>query len=397
MDVFFRVTGLLAVLFVFCFIPCSSQQKGKVKLRIQDVLSEDYDKLQPPKENGNPVMVNISVFVLNIRTIDEAKQFYEVDLFFHQNWHDVRLKGGSGTVVLDNKWRDDLWTPETYFKNSVDGKLDTIIFPYMYLTLDPHGNVFFAARVSLKLVCAMDLTRYPHDEQNCDIQIMSFLHNNASVVLRWKAFYVTKNLSLSQFTVADKSNGVCTRTYEIGTFECLYGRLALRRRLGFFLINKYVPSVLIVAMSFVTFWIPAEAYPARVTLSVTSLLTIVTQQYQSAIPQVSYVVALNVWMLACIAFVFLGLIEYAFVVTCLEMRKARVAAASQEVKLLEPAKEGTRSYDVSAGSARAARSGARCWWRCMDRPQTIDRFSRILFPAAFVLHVLLYWAIYGRH
>ncbi|PRD23501.1 UNVERIFIED_CONTAM: glc-1 [Trichonephila clavipes] len=67
-------------------------------------------------------------------------------------------------------------------------------------------------------------------------------------------------------------------------------------------------------MSFITFWIPAEAYPARVTLSVTSLLTIVTQQYQSAMPSVSYVVALNIWMLSCIGFVFCSLLEYAFVI-----------------------------------------------------------------------------------
>ncbi|XP_064474648.1 glycine receptor subunit alpha-2-like isoform X2 [Ornithodoros turicata] len=358
-------------------------------------MSDEYDKLNPPKENDQPVMVNISVAVVNIRTIDEGKQFYEMDIFFHQYWTDKRLKGSKETIVLDNKWRDHLWTPETYFKNSVDGKLDSIIFPYMYMTLDEHGNLFFAARLSLKLTCSMDLTRYPHDEQECDIQIMSFLHNNRSVMLRWKKFTITKNLSLSQFTVTKADNGDCTRTYEIGTFECLFGRVVLRRRLGFFLINKYVPSVLIVAMSFVTFWIPAEAIPARVTLSVTSLLTIVTQQYQSSMPQVSYVVALNVWMLACIAFVFLGLIEYAFVVTCMELRKQRAASRSQDLKMVEPMKEGTRSYDVTRG--REDGIGARCLWRCVDKPRSIDRYSRILFPAAFILHVLLYWAIYGRH
>lgn len=188
------------------------------------------------------------------------------------------------------------------------------------------------------------------------------VHTEENVVLRWKSFKVTKNLSLSQFKVIDAGHGDCTRSYEVGTFSCLYGRLELRRRAGYFLINKYAPSTLIVAMSFVSFWMPCEAYPARVTLSVTSLLSIVTQQYQTAMPGVSYVVALNVWMIVCIGFVFLGLVEYALVVACVAMSKARA--------------EGRDS----------------CW----PRPILVDRCSRVVFPATFVLHMLIYWGLYGR-
>lgn len=110
------------------------------------------------------------------------------------------------------------------------------------------------------------------------------------------------------------SNFASIQYTPLGEFSYVSGRINLARRLGYFLINKYIPCILIICMSFVTFWIPAEAYPARVTLSVTSLLTIVTQQYQSSMPSVSYVVALNIWMLSCIGFVFFSLLEYAFVI-----------------------------------------------------------------------------------
>lgn len=109
-----------------------------------------------------------------------------------------------------------------------------------------------------------------------------------------------------------------------GEFSYVTGRIHLARRLGYFLINKYIPCILIICMSFVTFWIPSEAYPARVTLSVTSLLTIVTQQYQSSMPSVSYVVALNIWMLSCIGFVFCSLLEYAFVIAVMNNKGTKM-------------------------------------------------------------------------
>ncbi|GFY72786.1 glycine receptor subunit alpha-2 [Trichonephila inaurata madagascariensis] len=67
-------------------------------------------------------------------------------------------------------------------------------------------------------------------------------------------------------------------------------------------------------MSMLTFWIPHDAVPARITLGVTSLLTIITKQYQASMPNVSYIVALNVWLSCCIAFVFFSLLEFAAVI-----------------------------------------------------------------------------------
>lgn len=99
----------------------------------------------------------------------------------------------------------------------------------------------------------------------------------------------------------------------------------LQRQTGYFLINVYIPTILIVIMSMLTFWIPPDAVPARVTLGVTSLLTIITKQYQASMPSVSYVVALNVWLSCCIAFVFFSLLEFATVIALSTPKKSENA------------------------------------------------------------------------
>lgn len=77
----------------------------------------------------------------------------------------------------------------------------------------------------------------------------------------------------------------------IGNFTCLEVILSFRRRLGYYLFHTYIPTCLIVVMSWISFWIRPEAVPARVTLGVTSLLTLHTQHAnsQKALPPVSYI------------------------------------------------------------------------------------------------------------
>lgn len=66
----------------------------------------------------------------------------------------------------------------------------------------------------------------------------------------------------------------CTIEYSTGNFTCLAVVFELRRRLGYHLFHTYIPSALIVVMSWISFWIKPEAIPARITLGVTSLLTL---------------------------------------------------------------------------------------------------------------------------
>lgn len=64
-----------------------------------------------------------------------------------------------------------------------------------------------------------------------------------------------------------------------------------------------------------SFWIKPEAAPARVTLGVTSLLTLSTQhaKSQASLPPVSYLKAVDAFMSVCTIFVFMALMEYCLV------------------------------------------------------------------------------------
>ncbi|KAK6011554.1 Neurotransmitter-gated ion-channel transmembrane region, partial [Ostertagia ostertagi] len=79
--------------------------------------------------------------------------------------------------------------------------------------------------------------------------------------------------------------------------------------------QSYVPTTLIVVISWFSFWLDVDAVPARVSLAITTLLTLSTQANAArmALPEVSYMKAIDVWMGACMMFVFGVMIEFTIV------------------------------------------------------------------------------------
>lgn len=72
---------------------------------------------------------------------------------------------------------------------------------------------------------------------------------------------------------------------------------------------------MLVIVSWVSFWLDPNAIPARVSLGVTTLLTMATSisGINSSLPPVSYTKAIDVWTGVCLTFVFGALLEFALV------------------------------------------------------------------------------------
>lgn len=93
-----------------------------------------------------------------------------------------------------------------------------------------------------------------------------------------------------------------------------YSRLACEiqfvRSMGYYLIQIYIPSGLIVIISWVSFWLNRNATPARVALGVTTVLTMTTlmSSTNAALPKISYVKSIDVYLGTCFVMVFASLL-----------------------------------------------------------------------------------------
>ena len=125
--------------------------------------------------------------------------------------------------------------------------------------------------------------------------------------------------------------------YLAGNFSCIEMRFFLKREYGYFIIQTYIPSLLIVILSWVGFWINIDAVPARISLGVLTVLTLTTQcvGVWSSLPRVSYVKSIDVWMSLCIVLVFSAMLEFAIVNTMARREIRQRQTHVNDVKTLQ--------------------------------------------------------------
>ncbi|XP_021364037.1 glycine receptor subunit alpha-4-like isoform X2 [Mizuhopecten yessoensis] len=338
---------------------------------------------------------------MSINTLTEVTMDYTMTIFLRQKWADKRLAyqpvKGMTMLELNSRMIEKVWVPDTIFSNEKTANFHEVTVPNRLMQLYPNGTVFYSVRVSMTLSCDMKLVAYPLDSQHCLIAIESYSYSTENVVFQWhpnEAIRMMSDRLLPQFFFSDDVTfeSHCTRTYgESGTFSCLEAKLHLTRNNGYYIAQIFIPSILIVALSWVSFWVDAEATPARVSLGVLTVLTITTQSSgaRSALPRVSYIKAIDVWMSTCLIFVFASLLEYACVNVLTRKRRSRMMSALQ----LEP--DGML-VTKSLPATNIRKSGMVVFGHS-KKAKMVDKISRVTFPATFVIFNVGFWTYFKLH
>ncbi|XP_023071088.1 gamma-aminobutyric acid receptor subunit delta [Piliocolobus tephrosceles] len=411
-----------------------------------DGLIAGYARNFRPGIGGPPVNVALALEVASIDHISEANMEYTMTVFLHQSWRDSRLSYNhtNETLGLDSRFVDKLWLPDTFIVNAKSAWFHDVTVENKLIRLQPDGVILYSIRITSTVACDMDLAKYPMDEQECMLELESYGYSSEDIVYYWSEsqehIHGLDKLQLAQFTITSYRFTTELMNFKsAGQFPRLSLHFHLRRNRGVYIIQSYMPSVLLVAMSWVSFWISQAAVPARVSLGITTVLTMTTLMVsaRSSLPRASAIKALDVYFWICYVFVFAALVEYAFAHFNADYRKKQKAKAKAKVKVSRPRAEmdvrnaivlfslsaagvtqelaisrrqrrvpgnlmgSYRSVGVETGEMKkegAARSGGQGGIRARLRPidaDTIDIYARAVFPAAFAAVNVIYWAAYA--
>ncbi|XP_023209423.1 glycine receptor subunit alpha-2-like [Centruroides sculpturatus] len=376
---------LLLILKIIQFVYLSTCSSGG-SLTFADILPEDpntYDKMRPPKKHGKPTIVFFHVTVMGLDSINEGSMTFAADVFFAQTWEDNRLRLPENMTseyrLIEVEWLKNMWRPDSFFKNAKQVTFQTMTIPNHYIWLYKNKRILYMVKLTLVLSCSMNFASYPHDTQTCSLQMESLSHTTDDLIFDWDAdlpLAVADNIELPQLDLVKTEKADCTQVYSTGNFTCLQVIFTLKRRLGYYLFHTYIPTCLIVIMSWVSFWIKPEAVPARVTLGVTSLLTLSTQhaKSQASLPPVSYIKAIDIFMSFCTVFVFLSLMEYALVNV-----------------ILEESDKITKYEEERISNFRPKINNQNRMLRQRQKAILVDRISRVMFPSSFIILNVTYW------
>ncbi|XP_047183765.1 glycine receptor subunit alpha-2 [Scophthalmus maximus] len=416
-----------------------------------------YDARIRPNFKGPPVNVTCNIFINSFGSITETTMDYRLNVFLRQQWNDPRLaykEYPDDSLDLDPSMLDSIWKPDLFFANEKGANFHEVTTDNKLLRIFQNGNVLYSIRLTLTLSCPMDLKNFPMDSQMCIMQLESFGYTMNDLIFEWLdvgAVQVADDLTLPQFVLNDEQGlGYCTKHYNTGKFTCIEVKFFLERQMGYYLIQMYIPSLLTVILSWVSFWINMDAAPARVGLGITTVLTMTTQSSGSraSLPKVSYVKAIDIWMAVCLLFVFAALLEYAAVNFVsrqhkeffrlrrkLKEQQRQRAQGSSDSKVKrnnmsgnsaphgsvaqqcsacsreeELAQQGLlfQSFGLALSTGSAPEMDATPVFadlppglgfynirrRFVDRAKRIDTISRALFPMSFLMFNVLYWLTY---
>ncbi|XP_035181067.1 gamma-aminobutyric acid receptor subunit beta-1 isoform X2 [Oxyura jamaicensis] len=286
-----------------------------------DGLLHGYDIRLRPDFGGPPVGVGMRIEIASIDVVSEVNMDYTLTMYFQQSWRDKRLSysGIPLNLTLDNRVADQLWVPDTYFLNDKKSFVHGVTVKNRMIRLHPDGTVLYGLRITTTAACMMDLRRYPLDEQNCTLEIESYGYTTDDIEFYWNggesAVTGVSNIELPQFSIVDYKMVSKRVEFTTGAYPRLSLSFRLKRNIGYFILQTYMPSTLITILSWVSFWINYDASAARVALGITTVLTMTTisTHLRETLPKIPYVKAIDIYLMGCFVFVFLALLEYAFV------------------------------------------------------------------------------------
>ncbi|XP_044133770.1 gamma-aminobutyric acid receptor subunit beta-2 isoform X1 [Bufo gargarizans] len=286
-----------------------------------DRLLKGYDIRLRPDFGGPPVAVGMNIDIASIDMVSEVNMDYTLTMYFQQAWRDKRLSYSviPLNLTLDNRVADQLWVPDTYFLNDKKSFVHGVTVKNRMIRLHPDGTVLYGLRITTTAACMMDLRRYPLDEQNCTLEIESYGYTTDDIEFYWRggnhAVTGVDRIELPQFSIVDYRLLSKNVVFSTGSYPRLSLSFKLKRNIGYFILQTYMPSILITILSWVSFWINYDASAARVALGITTVLTMTTinTHLRETLPKIPYVKAIDMYLMGCFVFVFMALLEYALV------------------------------------------------------------------------------------
>ncbi|KAJ8297805.1 hypothetical protein KUTeg_024336 [Tegillarca granosa] len=351
----------------------------------------------PPNFNDDwPTTVECELYVDSFDSIDEVNMDFTVSILLHLSWLDERFLPWAPTsgdnasyLEFDSKNLENFWIPDIFFPNEKKAFFHNVFLPNKMLRVYSGGRVSYTARISLTLSCNMDLRSYPFDQQHCCIQL-EISYNEHNVIMKWanesdyKAVDTRRGVDLPKFRLTDiAQHGSFTHRKGSGQHSTLTAIFSFERNTGYYIVQMYIPSILVVMLSWISFWLN------------------LTPRYL----EFHTFKAIDIWMAICLLFVFSALLEFAIanVLSRKDTNKGFKFKSVFFLPLSDSRRKKKRNTELVVGSDGEMKLDPESD-PTLQRPKKhcrgelyamyLDVACRFFFPLLFLLFNLIYWTMY---
>lgn len=272
-------------------------------------------KLQRPP--GMPVEVNVTLVISNVVSIDQILGSMAVQGTVVLSWKDSRIAIPEGTDRVQLQ-PDDVWVPQIDYYNLYDRK-DLVA---VKLALNRVGStnesvITHTERFAGLFSFRMNFVYYPFDKHALPVQLELFGNPREYVALAHPTVKLLDGaVSGSLWTARDAYCELEQTTKVTGlTYDRFVARINMERSPISMMADTYSPLVLILLISYTSYYIDPAAVPARTAITIISLLCAITfyDRVAAKMPETSYITWLDVYCILTIVSCCVSIMVFVFV------------------------------------------------------------------------------------
>lgn len=283
------------------------------------LIPEDYDVETPPIIQVGDMLparstVLMGLQVRKLMNVDPDAGVLTLSAWLRLYWYDPRLSfNGSemfpnrrssppSAAELNEPWTPsgqshvsvdpgNIWKPDVFLREKVDAFVEScseepaVLFDdtftlqrAMNKDLNQTFNVYWGRACVLAMRCVLDLSNFPYDENSCKITFQPW--SETMYRLKPAPNMTVDNLVTQQYEVTiENYEGTLLHVREplpgggdYGTFDAVRWIITLKRHPTFYEVNYFLPTVALVCLAWLTFFVPLDSSD-RISYAVTLTLT----------------------------------------------------------------------------------------------------------------------------
>ena len=258
------VTFVLTVVFA---------NRTSVESLYRDLLHDYNPHIRPNDDQTQRTVISVTMHLISINEIEELTGVMSTVVNVDVMWRDPRMTWNKTKYidVTDILFPQELvWKPDLVVTNPAK-KVRKIGFEDIMIRYNNNGIAYWYTGDYLETSCDIDVTHFPFDRQVCTIVMIPWNYRQNELTMS----IAQNNVQMENFTANGEWILYKTTAERVGDrpYEYIYFNLYLERRSSFFIINLFVPVVLLVFLNCMVFLLSPDS-GERVGYAITCLLAI---------------------------------------------------------------------------------------------------------------------------
>ncbi len=168
---------------------------GTEKDLLEDLLSKSKALVRPVVDKSYPIIVTFGFTLVQIIELNEHEQSVTMKIWLRMRWFNEFMKWDPkmwGNIFHSRVHPYDVWTPDIFLEEDVGQEVASGVANHKTpILIYSTGEQVWMVPVMLVSACAMDVEKFPFDQQNCRLKFTPWTHDKTELDIELESKSIT--------------------------------------------------------------------------------------------------------------------------------------------------------------------------------------------------------------